>query len=621
MSGALLFLLWRSARGRVLRALRRLREPRYLVGFIVGGGWVVFWMSRFAFRGDGDFDVQMGLPPEALDAMAGALGSAVQLAACAIILIGLGIWWFVPFGKHALELSEAELHLLLPAPLPRRQIFEYAILRSQGGVLVGVAIVTFFSGARGPLEILGRFAAFWVFFTIWDLHAKGRALWLAGLDELPGASAWRRRALVWGSILLSWALLAIGIAQVLNAVLLELPAIQNDVEFWLRDALPGHVEAARAGVLGWLLTPLLWLTAPVFVGIGGDTGLVNVAVAWLVPILFLVLHNEWVVRSQGRFEEAALDRARRKSRKADPAARFWRSSRRNRARSPFALGPTGSPAVAVLWKNLILSQRLPLRTLLGAGAALVALGLLAVTTVLPAWSYGALQIVGGAALLIPPLLSGRSMRNDLRTDLLKIETIRPWPLAGSRLMAAEIAAPVLLVMLQVLLGAGLVIGLDLVDTLGLAPYELTVKQRLGEFFSAPPAMIVPLAVLAYLPVALVVAALSSCLENVAALMFPSWVHLGLNKKQAAAKFGQNLIIFFALSIAMLFGLAPGFLAVGAAVAIQTLLWGLSVTAWELPLLGVIGAAPVGAVVVALIGAGGRLWERLDPSEELLAGRV
>ena len=210
MSRGLLFLLWRSAWGRMVRAVRRLREPRYLVGFIVGGGAMLCGLPRACCRSGRGASLQVVCPPARRQATAGPSGGAVQLAICAVRMIILGIWWLGPFGKHALEFSEAELHLLLPAPLPRRHIFEYAILRSQVGILVGCTIVTIFSGARDPLTILPRFAGVWILFTIWDLHSKGRALWLAGLAERTTAAAWSRRIGVAVAILAAWALLAVG---------------------------------------------------------------------------------------------------------------------------------------------------------------------------------------------------------------------------------------------------------------------------------------------------------------------------------------------------------------------------------------------------------------------------
>ena len=40
-------------------------------------------------------------------------------------------------------------------------------------------------------------------------------------------------------------------------------------------------------------------------------------------------------------------------------------------------------------------------------------------------------------------------------------------------------------------------------------------------------------------------------------------------------------------------------------------------AWQLPLLGLLTAAPLAAIIAVLIRFGGLLWDRVDPSAELL----
>jgi len=131
---------------------------------------------------------------------------------------------------------------------------------------------------------------------------------------------------------------------------------------------------------------------------------------------------------------------------------------------------------------------------------------------------------------------------------------------------------------------------------------------------------VPLVIVGYLPVAFAITSLTASLENVAALAFPGWVKLGTAKKPAAAKVGQHVLVFMALSIVLFAGLLPGVLTVATVVAVQTLVWGVPISAWEMPLLGLAGAIPIGAVAVALAVAGGHLWDRLDPSAEMLAGQ-
>ena len=170
-------------------------------------------------------------------------------------------------------------------------------------------------------------------------------------------------------------------------------------------------------------------------------------------------------------------------------------------------------------------------------------------------------------------------------------------------------------------GALLYIAIDQLMLLGVVDMGTGASERVGEWFGIPAGLTAPLVFLAFLPVSLALAALATSVENLAALAFPSWVQLGLKKAQAASRVGQNLLVFFVLSLVIAVGMAPGFLLVGAVVAVQVWIWGVPISGWELPLLGLLAALPVGAVVTALVRFGGVLWERLDPSEELLAGRT
>ena len=43
------------------------------------------------------------------------------------------------------------------------------------------------------------------------------------------------------------------------------------------------------------------------------------------------------------------------------------------------------------------------------------------------------------------------------------------------------------------------------------------------------------------------------------------------------------------------------------------------TAWELPVIGLIIALPLMVIVAVLVILGGAFWDRLDPSEEILGG--
>ncbi len=620
MTGALWFLLWRSLRGRLVRKVRRLREPRYLIGFLVGAGWLGFWFSH-AFSG-GDLPLRLGLPEQVLRELAGPLADGVQLAVCTLIALLLAIWWALPFGKHAIELSEAELHLLLPAPLPRRRLIQYAMLRSQPAVAFGAAIITVVAGVREPLAVARTFAATWLVLSLWDLHGKARSLWLAQLDQLPARAAWRRRLTLWAVVAGVTLLLTLAVAQVAAAALADPSwSTQRLDGETLARLLGRHVATARRGLLGWLLTPLLWLTGPWFAHARPGAGALVGAAVWVPPSLLLLLHHEWVVRSQARFEEAALASARRRSRAADPAARYWRGSARRRRAHPFRLPPGAGAEVAIVWKNLLQVHRWPLAWSGAAIAGVATAALLACAVGLaPPWTARVLLITGAAMLALPPLLTPRSVRCDLRADLLKVEVVRTWPLPAWRFFLAQAASPALLASLQSLAGALLIVAVVGADAVGVLPGGALPAPPAAGIGGTTPLFAAVALTAAALPWSAALALLGSLLENLAALLFPSWVELGLQRKQAAARTGQNMLVFLALSLLMAAALAPAAAVVAAWLAIRLWLWQLPLRAWELVLLAWVALVPVLAVLAALVSFGARAWERLDPSAEILGGR-
>lgn len=635
MAGALAFVLVRSVRGRIVQMARRLKDPRYLFGFLVGAGWILFWMSRlFLGQSWSTTNFQFGPTQEMLQVVAGPLGQSIQVLFATVLTMGGILWWALPFGRNSLEFSEPELHLLLPSPISRRALIQYGVLKSQPGVLVGVVITAVFMGPGTLWGTAAVLLALWLFFTLWDLHAKGRGLWYARLDEFPPGQAWRRQIALWVALLvalvtLAWLALQLG----LQVIARPLPDFEADTGSAILEFAEMFAGLAWGSALAWVLTPMIWLLRPFFHVLGNGLGF-----AWLgtlvFPVVLLLLHNEWVVRSQSRFEETALAQAKKRSRDKKSGDNFWRRARIRRKWAPFALLPTGRPETAILWKNLMLVQRLPLRIAFAAPVGLLILLLaMIVMGLLPIWLAPILQGIGMVMMLVVPMFNARASRNDFRADLLRLEIMRTLPVSGLRMFLAEVSGPVSVAMLQASFGVVVFVCIDALGELGWISSETVVsengarlvflateaKQRLADSLHAPRLALVPLAVAGYLPVALAVTSLTASLENIAALAFPGWVHLGTAKRQAASKFGQHILVFMALSIVMFAGLLPGVLSVAAVVAVQVLVWGLPITAWELPVLGLVGALPIGAVVVALSVFGGHLWDRLDPSAEMLAG--
>jgi hypothetical protein len=120
----------------------------------------------------------------------------------------------------------------------------------------------------------------------------------------------------------------------------------------------------------------------------------------------------------------------------------------------------------------------------------------------------------------------------------------------------------------------------------------------------------------FLPMAAAVSFFSSALQNLATLFIPAWMAHTADRSQGIAAFGQRMLVSAALALALMVALIPSALLVGAAAGVQWWL-GIPWTAWAFPLWGVLAAAPLFALAWLIVQAAGRLWERLDPSQEIL----
>ena len=98
-------------------------------------------------------------------------------------------------------------------------------------------------------------------------------------------------------------------------------------------------------------------------------------------------------------------------------------------------------------------------TTIGASALLTLTAATAAVTwvSLPTWLIGILVVGALMVLVMTPLTAGHQWRNDLRTDLLRAELIRTWPVAGWRLFGAEVAGPAIIASLYATLATGVLL--------------------------------------------------------------------------------------------------------------------------------------------------------------------
>lgn len=597
MSGALFELLLRGLRGRLVRRLRLLRQPRYLVASLAGLAYMLFFVGRnFLIWGRGPR--RPGIEVTGLGDRAPLVLLGVALALALVTTLG----WLLTSSRPALRLNEAEINLLLPAPLPRRKVLDFALWKQQAGVLFGALLFSLFRGFGAPGTRLPRLFATWALFALVGLHLKAVSLWKARLRELPPAAARWRIGLALLLAAAWWTAVGAGLRQLFVATRID----------WQAGDLITNLDrlqvAAHSGFLGWLLAPFAWLGGPLL-GIDRLRGA-------LFACALLAAHYEWVVRSRARFEDATIARARRQLERGMKRSTFAKLSARSRQREPFRLAPAGSAEMAIYWKNLLLRGRMPLRQTTGllAGAC-VAVGALGLALGAPDAFTTIVAGLGIMLLVMVPPFAGIFLRNDLRADLLQIEVLRPWPVAGWRLVAAELLAPATTALQVMLTGTGLVLAAaaaaGLAGAGGASGFLRRVAEAVGGSWEGLLGGLAAL-LIAGLPIALV----SIAIQNLAALFLPAWVGLGLERQRGAALTGQRILVLLAHVLSLGLGLLPPLLAVGAALLLQRLL-GLPWSPWEPPLLALLAAALLLAEVGVLVRLGGALWDRLDPARELL----
>ena len=604
MIGVLVRLQWMQLSGRVVRSIRLLRQPKYLVGFIVGAGWMGLWVVRPLLRSKLTFQSAPG-NPFGLEFI-----PAIHQFAAFVVTVALPLPWLLPWGRLGLPFRESELTMLLQAPLHRREVIQYGLLKSEVGVLLSGLILPLFVGMGGPGARLLMCCGTWMLFEFWHLNGKWRALFNLRQTEIPTALARTRRLL-----------LTIGLVGFYALLLLALKPFVTLVGAALGGRDYRQVAASLTAVtwpplLKAVLTPAWWLTTPMFAG--GGTAFVVAAVPMLLAI---GVQREIVLRSKARFEESALEHATKDEAKKSPAQRFAKISSRARSKRPFELDRRGPPEVALVWKNAMRVSRARWTRIAYVGSALlIGIALLPAILRLHDVTYGVLAVLGAVPMVILPLLAGMTWNNDLRTELAHIELVRTWPVSARGFVLAEVLSPAILSFAFAVFGAGVVLtslfGSRLSSALTGQRSALVLLSRSGEFMGVDTWLATVLLVLSFLPMAAAVSFFSSALQNLATLFVPAWMAHSADRSQGVAAVGQRMLNSAALGLALLLALIPSALLVGAVAGIQWWL-GIPWSAWAFPFWGVLAAAPLFALGWFIVQVAGHLWERLDPSQEIL----
>ncbi|HKC46991.1 MAG TPA: putative ABC exporter domain-containing protein, partial [Gemmatimonadales bacterium] len=165
MIDAALYLSQRSFINTLKRRVQRLRQPKYFIGFLVGLGYFwYFWIRpRNAWTSSAAPDVRW-------------LVAALAVGATAILT------WVFGSAETPFAFQLAETDFVFPAPLTRRAVIQFRMVRSQLPILVSAMFtVLIFSRADLATRVLFRIPAFWLLYFTLQLHAASAALVRASL--------------------------------------------------------------------------------------------------------------------------------------------------------------------------------------------------------------------------------------------------------------------------------------------------------------------------------------------------------------------------------------------------------------------------------------------------------
>lgn len=518
---AFLYLTLTSARNRLWFQIRRIRSPRYSAALIVGVLYVWAFLLRPIPRGGGTSFF---------------LGQPAEMIVTLLTVITLMGTWVYGSDRTALAFTQAELSLLFPGPLSRRQLIGYKLYRAQIAVFFN-ALIWVFVLRRGGTALPSplRAISLWVLFSTLNLHRLGAAMLRASWRE-HGAAGVRRNG--WSAVVFVFvgACLFAGLFQHRA----ELLSSASPTVFF--DRL-GRILASPPAVIG--LYPFHLVVAPTFAHSVGE---------WerLIPwaLLVLAVHVWWVLRTDAAFEDAAIEASAERVRRLE-AMRARRSvatvGAPRPATSTLRLATHGHPAIAIIWKNMLCLRRTAqLRVFIGPVIMAIAVGAATSGSGGDLAAFVAATTLVLAAMML--IFGGRLIRNDLRHDMLHLPLLKSLPIAPGDIVLAEVASaalPMSALQMVLLLGA-------------YAAMLASTMQPLARSVQIALLVASPFAVLALNAALLTI-------QNATAVLFPAWIRLGSAVNTGVEALGQNVLATVAnlisLGIALIVPLAVSWAAV------------------------------------------------------------
>jgi hypothetical protein len=502
--GASLYIIVCTARNRLRLRLKRLREPRYLLGGIVGAAYLYFSIfGRFRAQSAGAARRRARGAPATAVSTAAIAASGPAFAGLALMIL-TAVAWILPFDSGLLEFSNAETQFLFPAPVSRRSLLLHRMLRSQIGILFGSVIVGFAAPSVSGYTRLRVGVGMWLLMCVGKVYFTGVSLARARLGSGPG----RARRVAW--LPLATLTVAIGIvgAALTRAFLAQPPTDMRTI-----IATLGGVSTS--GLPRVILAPFMAVAWPLFA-------------RWPQPYLVSLLASAavlavcivWVLQVDETFQDAAEQAADRKAKRQTTVASTYRART-----AGFRLAPTGRAEMAFAWKAAMQTVRSgDRRTIMRLAAILFAFTVVAISM---SRGNGFAVLLGiftsiGAAFSV--LMAPQAIRMDIRQDLQHLELLKTWPVGAAAVVRGELLWP------GALITAISWTMIALATVLSAAVFtRLTPGWRLS--IGSAAAIVAPALVFAQLVI-----------HNGVALMFPAWVPLGQQRARGLDAIGQRLIM-------------------------------------------------------------------------------
>jgi hypothetical protein len=582
MFSATVYIVVCTAKNRVQRRLRRLREPRYLIGAIVGIAYIGFAVvGRMIGMSRGSRRRRERAAPAALMPAFGATGPSL---AGLFMLTLASLSWLTPLSTSPLTFTPAEKALLFSAPISRRQLLLYRILRAQWSSLFGAAIFAIaYPVASAPARLRGL-AAGWIALMTFHLFLSGTLLARLRLRSMPApvpghaaaaSASTRARALFWLPQLLTVGALAV------VAVEFALAARTHPVQT-PRDMFEVVRAVIEGGLTPVVLTPFIAVVRPLFA-----TSLASFMVTMIPALLVYAAVLAWVLSGEDVVDILAERSAE------EPESPVDRDAVAYRARTAsWTLALTGRPEGLFVWKGAQQTFRMVDRRAVLQFFAVVAW--IAVFVVLIGQLRGgalarALAALATVAAALVTVIGPQVFRRDMRQDLAKLDVLQTWPIRPASVVRGEILWPaaVVTVVAWVLGVVALILSASLFS-------RANVSMRVAAGTAA--LIFVPALVLAQYTI-----------HNAAALIFPGWIPADGSRPRGVDALGQRLILFGGTFAVLMVSLLPPAIVSGTLWLVVYPIAGV----WALvPISGLAAAIVLGEVFIAT-EALGPAYESLD----------